>query len=76
MNAVTTRSKAPLEPYPILDENSSEPSAEELRDNLQENDPKNKLVMEPNAVPGIATTPMSLPQVELVHQYLYLYQSQ
>ena len=66
VNVVTTRSKAPQETYLIIDENSDEPSVEELRDNLRENDPRNKLLMEPNAVLGTTTTPMALSHVELV----------
>ena len=42
VNVVTTQSKTPPKPYPIIDENNSEPSAEELRDNIRENGPRNK----------------------------------
>ena len=65
VNAVTTRSKGPPEPYPIIDENSSEPSAEELRDNIRGNDPRNKLIIEPNAIPRSDAIPMTLPSIEL-----------
>ena len=53
-------------PYPIIDENSSEPSAKELKDNINENNPRNKLIKETTIVPKKNSTPMTLPGVELV----------
>ena len=62
---VTTRSKVPQEPYPIIDENSSELSIEELRDNMNEDDPRNKLLVK-LAVLITNSTPTALSRVELV----------
>lgn len=66
INAVTTRFKALSESYPIIVENNSEPSNEKLRDNLNENDHENKLLLDPSVVSKTNSIPMALLRVELV----------
>ena len=65
INVVTTWSKAPTEPYPII-ENSIDPNNEELMDYYNENDNRNKLHKEYPTIPTINSTLANLPAVELV----------
>lgn len=50
INVVTTRSWAPMESYPIIDENSNDSSSKELMVTLNKNDHRNKSIMDPPMV--------------------------
>jgi hypothetical protein len=55
-----------MEPYPIIDENSIDPSNEDLMDCFNENDHRNNLHKESPMIPTINSTPANLHAVELV----------
>lgn len=65
INVESTRSRAPVEPYPNIDENRGDPSNNKLMDTSNENDPRNKSIRDPHMVTKTTSTLVALCIIEV-----------